>query len=56
MNTSTTDAQSRDNISDMTIAKKSDYRVQKQKVYKYDQNPRYTEETNSIPVFITLKK
>lgn len=51
MNTSTTDAHSRDNISDMTIAKKSDYKDQKQKLYKYEQNPRYTEETNSIQVF-----
>lgn len=51
MNTSTTDAYSRDNISsDITTAKKSDYKEQKQKNYKYDQNPRYTEETSSIPV------
>jgi purine-nucleoside phosphorylase len=50
MNTSTTDAYSRDNISDMTIAKKSDYKDQKQKAYKYEQNPRYIEENNNIPV------
>lgn len=54
MNTSTTDTHSRDNISsEITIGKKSDYKDQKPKTYKYDTNHypnyRYNEET-IIPV------
>lgn len=49
MNTSTTDTHSKDNMSDITSAKKSDTKdIKISKKYKNDSNSKYTEE--NIPV------
>jgi len=51
MNTSTTDTQSRDNLSDITIVKKIDNKEFKvPKKGKFDSNSNYTEENTCVPV------